>query len=180
MILTYLAGIMALFFAMNIGASGAAASISVAYGSGAIASRKKALWLCGIAIFLGAVIGGSEVAETIGSGIIPQNLLTAKVVLIILSSAALSLFLANLLGIPLSTSEITVGSIVGVGIAFQALYIKNILIIAAFWVIVPVVAFTIAFLLGKLITASEQKISAVKRKKGTKNTCCFCHHCRIS
>ena len=43
MILTYLAGIMALFFAMNIGASGAAASISVAYGSGAIASRKKAL-----------------------------------------------------------------------------------------------------------------------------------------
>ena len=43
MILTYLAGIVALFFAMNIGASGAAASISVAYGSGAIASRKKAL-----------------------------------------------------------------------------------------------------------------------------------------
>ncbi len=154
MILTYLAGIVALFFAMNIGASGAAASISVAYGSGAIASRKKALLLCGIAIFLGAVIGGSEVAKTIGSGIIPQNLLTAKVVLIILSSAALSLFIANLIGIPLSTSEITVGSIVGVGIAQQALYINNILVIAAFWVIVPVVAFTIAFLLGKVITRS--------------------------
>ena len=88
MILTYLAGIVALFFAMNIGASGAAASISVAYGSGAIKNRKKALILCGIAIFLGAVIGGSEVAKTIGSGIIPQNLLNAQVVLIILSSAA--------------------------------------------------------------------------------------------
>ena len=51
MILTYLAGIVALFFAMNIGASGAAASISVAYGSGAIESRKKALiimWNCHI------------------------------------------------------------------------------------------------------------------------------------
>lgn len=165
MILTYIAGIVALFLAMNIGASGAAASISIAYGSGAIATRKKALWLCGIAIFLGAVIGGSEVADTIGSGIIPQNLLTAKVVLIILSSAALSLFLANLLGIPLSTSEITVGSIVGVGIAQQALYVKNILVIAAFWVIVPVVAFTIAFLMGKLIAIVNQKYPKLREQK---------------
>ena len=168
MIMTYLAGIVALFFAMNIGASGAAASISVAYGSGAIASRKKALVLCGIAIFLGAVIGGSEVAKTIGSGIIPQDLLTAKVVLIILSAAAISLFIANLLGIPLSTSEITVGSIVGVGIAQQALYINNILIIAAFWVIVPVVAFTMAFIFGKIITKVERKYPQLQEKKAQK------------
>ena len=167
MILTYLAGIVALFFAMNIGASGAAASISVAYGSGAIASRKKALLLCGIAIFLGAVIGGSEVAKTIGSGIIPETLLNAKVVLIILSSAALSLFIANLLGIPLSTSEITVGSIVGVGISQQALYVNNIVIIA-FWVIVPVVAFTVAFLLGKVITRVEKKYPQLHEKKAQK------------
>nr|WP_295971299.1 inorganic phosphate transporter [uncultured Bacillus sp.] len=165
MILMYLAGIVALFFAMNIGASGAAASISVAYGSGAIQSRKRALLLCGIAIFLGAVIGGREVAETIGSGIIPQSLLTAKVVLIILSSAALSLFFANLLGIPLSTSEITVGSIVGVGIALKALYVKNIFVIAAFWVIVPVVAFTIAFLLGKLIAKVNKKFPQLRKKR---------------
>ena len=168
MILTYLAGIVALFFAMNIGASGAAASISVAYGSGAIKSRRNALILCGIAIFLGAVIGGSEVAKTIGSGIIPQNLLTAQVVLIILSSAALSLVIANLLGIPLSTSEITVGSIVGVGIAQQALYINNILVIAAFWVIVPLVAFTIAFILGKVITKVEHKYPQLQQKKAQK------------
>lgn len=165
MILIYIAGIMALFFAMNIGASGAASSISIAYGSGAISSRKKALFLCGSAIFLGAVIGGSEVAETIGSGIIPQDLLSAKVVLIILSSAALSLFVANLLGIPLSTSEITVGSIVGVGIAFKALYVKNILVIASFWVIVPVVAFTIAFSLGKLIVKVNESYPQLKEKK---------------
>src|SRR4051794_16042947 len=168
MILTYLAGIMALFLAMNIGASGAAASISVAYGSGAISSRKKALLLCGVAIFLGAVIGGSEVVKTIGSGIIPETLLTAKVVLIILSSAALSLFIANLIGIPLSTSEITVGSIVGVGIAQQALYISNILVIAAFWVIVPVVAFTIAYILGKVITRMEDKYPQLQGKKAQK------------
>jgi len=166
--LTYIAAIVALFFAMNIGASGAAASISVAYGSGAIKKRKNALIICGIAIFLGAVIGGSEVAETIGSGIIPSDLLNAQVVLIILSSAAISLFIANLLGIPLSTSEITVGSIVGVGIAQQALFIDNILVIASFWVIVPVVGFTMAFLLGKVITNVNRKYPQLKEKKAQK------------
>jgi sulfate permease len=165
MIITYLAGIVALFFAMNIGASGAAASVSVAYGSGAIRNRKRALLLCAIAILLGAVIGGGEVADTIGTGIIPQHLLTAKVVLIILVSAAISLFIANLLGIPLSTSEITVGSVVGVGIAQQALYVSNIMIIVSFWVIVPIVGFTLAFLLGKVITKLDKRFPNLKHKK---------------
>ncbi len=165
MILTYLAGVVALFFAMNIGASGAAASVSVAYGSGAISSRKKALLLCGTAIFLGAVIGGSEVTKTIGSNIIPQSLLTAKVVLIILSSAALSLFIANLIGIPLSTSEITVGSVVGVGVANKALFIDNILVIASFWVIIPAIAFVIAIILGKLIKRIEKRYPVISSQK---------------
>ncbi|WP_428908303.1 anion permease [Niallia sp. Krafla_26] len=165
MIITYFAGLVALFFAMNIGASGAAAAVSVAYGSGAIKTRRRALFLCAIAIFLGAVIGGSEVVETIGTGIIPQTLLTAKVVLIILVSAAISLFIANLLGIPLSTSEITVGAVVGVGIAEQALYVNNILWIASFWVIIPVVGFTLAFIFGKLITLLNHKYPQLKEKK---------------
>ncbi|WP_338469448.1 anion permease [Niallia sp. XMNu-256] len=165
MIITYIAGIVALFFAMNIGASGAAAAMSVAYGSGAIQSRKKALLLCAIAILLGAVIGGSEVAKTIGTGIIPQALLTAKVVLIILVSAAISLFIANLLGIPLSTSEITVGAVVGVGIAEQALFVNNILVIVSFWVIVPVVGFTLAFIFGKIIAIVNKKYPQLKEKK---------------
>lgn len=157
MTIIYFAGAVALFFAMNIGASGAAASVGVAYGSGAIRSKKKALLLCGIAIFAGAVIGGSEVTKTIGSNIVPQSILSAKVVLIILSSAAISLFVANLIAIPLSTSEITVGSVVGVGIAYQALFINNVLVIVSFWIIVPAVAFVIAGALGKLIKKLEKR-----------------------
>lgn len=165
MIITYLAGIISLFFAMNIGASGAAASVSVAYGSGAIKSRKRALLLCAIAILAGAVIGGSEVVKTIGTGIIPQTLLTAKVALIILSSAAISLFIANILGIPLSTSEITVGAVVGVGIAEQALYVNNILVIVSFWFIVPILGFTLAFIFGKIISLIDKKFPELKEKK---------------
>jgi len=166
--LTYAALLIALFFALNIGASGAAASISVAYGSGAIASQKKALLLCGIAIFAGAVIGGSEVVKTIGTGIIPQSLLSEKIVLIILFSAALSLFIANLLGIPLSTSEITVGSVVGVGVAYQALYINNILVIVSFWIVIPAIAFILAVTVGTVIIKLEKRYPILNQAKAQK------------
>lgn len=165
MILTYAALIIALFFALNIGASGAAASISVAYGSGAIARKRNALLLCGAAIIAGAVIGGSEVVKTVGTGIIPQTILSEKIVLIILSSAALSLFIANLLGIPLSTSEITVGAVVGVGVAYKTLYINNILIIVSFWIIIPAIAFIIAITAGKLILKLEKKYPFLKQAR---------------
>ena len=119
--LEYVAIAISLFFAMNIGASGAAASMGVAYGAGAIKKAWQALLICSVGVFSGAVLGGGEVVKTISSGIMPQEYITVKVVIIILISATSSLFLANLLGIPLSTSEVTVGAVVGVGIAYKVL-----------------------------------------------------------
>lgn len=139
------------FFAMNIGASGAAASMGVAYGAGAITRPRNALILCSIGVILGAVIGGGEVVKTISEGIIPSSLITIKIVVIILFSATFSLFLANLLGIPLSTSEVTVGSVVGVGIAHQVLYVNNLLWIVMFWILIPIVAFGIAYFVIKML-----------------------------
>jgi sulfate permease len=151
--LEIIAIVISFFFAMNIGASGAAASMGVAYGSGAILRPRNALILCGIGVLLGAVIGGGEVVKTISSGIIPSSLISIKIVVIILFSATFSLFLANLLGIPLSTSEVTVGAVVGVGIAYQTLYVNNLLWIVLFWIIVPIIAFGIAFLFIKVFHA---------------------------
>jgi sulfate permease len=151
MITTWVAMAIALVFAMNIGASGAAASMGVAYGSGAITHKKAALVIVAIGVFLGAYLGGGEVVKTLGSGIIPSNLLTVHLVIIILLAATITLFGSNLMGIPLSTSEVTVGSVVGVGIAYQVLYVKSILVIVAFWIAIPVVAFVIAWGMGYLI-----------------------------
>ncbi|TYR78744.1 inorganic phosphate transporter [Priestia megaterium] len=149
--LVYIAFAIALFFAMNIGASGAAAAMGVSYGSGAVRHRKLALAICAFGILLGAIVGGGEVVKTIGSGIVPEKILTVELVIIILASATSSLFFANLIGIPLSTSEVTVGSVVGVGIAYQSIYLQKLLVIMSFWVIVPVVSFLIAFLFGWLL-----------------------------
>ena len=81
----------------------------------------------------------------------PQEYITVKVVIIILISATSSLFFANLLGIPLSTSEVTVGAVVGVGIAYKVLFVNSLLVIISFWVIVPLVAFVIALVCGKFL-----------------------------
>lgn len=146
-----------LFFAMNIGASGAAASMGVAYGSGAITKARYALLLCGVGVLLGAVIGGGEVVKTISSGIVPERLMSIEVVIIILFSATCSLFLANLIGIPLSTSEVTVGAVVGVGIAYKLLFVKSLLWIVMFWMITPIVAFLSSILFIKLFYKFQGK-----------------------
>ncbi|MBD8071451.1 anion permease [Bacillus sp. PS06] len=155
--MTYVAIAVALFFAMNIGASGTAASMGAPYGSGAIKNKRLALILVAISAFLGAVLGGGEVVKTIGSGIIPSDILTVNVVVIILVGATFTLFLSNLIGIPLSTSEVTVGSIVGVGAAYHAVYTSKLIIIISFWVIIPIASFLITYIFGKIINYMEKK-----------------------
>ncbi|WP_152655426.1 inorganic phosphate transporter [Oceanobacillus sp. CFH 90083] len=154
--LVAVAFIIALFFAMNIGASGTAASMGPAYGSGAITKKRMAMLLVSIFALLGALSGG-EVVRTIGKGIIPEGVLDVEIVIIVLASACLTLFIANLLGIPLSTSEVVVGAIVGAGIAYQALLFDQLLIIVAFWMITPFTAFLIGLVLGKWIRYAENR-----------------------
>jgi sulfate permease len=155
--LVWTAWIVSFFFAMNIGASGAAATMGAAYGSGAIKQKRLALLLCAMAIFLGSLSGG-EVVKTIGSGIIPSSILATDIVVIILVAATISLFAANIMGIPLSTSEITVGAVVGAGIAYQSVYVGKLLWIVSFWVITPFVAFSLAFLIGKWLNARRKSL----------------------
>jgi sulfate permease len=60
--------------------------------------------------------------------------------------------LANLLKIPQSTSQVTVGAIVGAGIFFRCLYLKTIFLkILPLWVILPLLAYLFTFLLYKKI-----------------------------
>ncbi|MED4726962.1 inorganic phosphate transporter [Aneurinibacillus migulanus] len=157
MMLSYVAIAVALFFAMNIGASGTAASMGAAYGAGAIHNRRAAMLIVAIAALLGAVLGGGEVVKTIGNGIIPSSVLSVETVIVILFSATFTLFLANLMGIPLSTSEVTVGSIIGVGLAYKSLFASKLMVILSFWIIVPLISFGVAYVLGLAIKRAERK-----------------------
>jgi sulfate permease len=140
--------IAALAFAVNIGASGAAATMSQVYGSGAL-TKRLALLAVALFVILGAYFSGSEVVQTIGKGLIVGKVLTLEAALVILLCALAPLFLANRLGVPLSTSEVTVGSVVGVALALGGLNTGKLGIILLSWTALPVVAFAIAAVLQK-------------------------------
>ena len=165
MLLLILACTIGFFFAMNIGASGAAASMGIAYGSGAIKKRRFALLICAAGVMLGASLGGGEVVKTLGSKIIPQDMITVKISIILLASATLTLFAANLLGIPLSTSEVTVGSIVGVGIAFKKVYVTTLLKIVSYWLLFPLIALLLAFLANAVLKRHKHSLEFLQRGK---------------
>ncbi|MFD1677838.1 inorganic phosphate transporter [Alicyclobacillus fodiniaquatilis] len=156
------AWIIALFFAANIGASGTAASMGSAYGAGAIKRKWLALVLVAVAAFMGAIIGGGSVVKTISGGIVPSHLITTEVTVIILASACATLFCANLIGVPLSTSEVTVGAVVGAGLALGHVYAGKVLFIVIVWLVMPFIAMAIGLLLGRVVRLIEPKCVGVK------------------
>ncbi|WP_185955945.1 inorganic phosphate transporter [Melghirimyces algeriensis] len=166
MMLICVSFLIASFFAMNIGAGGAAATMGVAYGAGAVRSRKVALWISGVGVFLGATLGGDEVAKTISGEIIPDSMLTPHLAVIILASACTSLFIANRLGLPLSTSEVTVGSVVGAGIALHNVFWSNLVLIVALWILIPVTACGLAWITGRVIAVMKPRFEHFHWWKG--------------
>jgi len=143
--------IVSIIFALNIGASGIAPSFACVYGSKFIGRDKAVLFFSGFAI-LGAVILGRNVAVTLGGRLVPQEFITLPVALIIIVSASFSLIIANLLKIPQSTSQVTVGALIGVGAYFNALSLRVLFLrIFAMWIILPLAAFFVSLFLYKII-----------------------------
>ncbi len=143
--------LIALFLAINMGGSGTAPSFSAAYGANLI-PRSLIPGLFGIMVFAGAIIAGKGVALTIGKGILPAESMTITITSIILLSVALSLLLANLLGIPQSTSQSTIFSLSGVAVYFDVLQTDKLFLeIIPTWFILPVIAFFLTYFAGKYI-----------------------------
>jgi len=143
--------IVAIFLAINMGGSGTAPSFSAAYGANII--RKGLIpGLFGSMVFIGAIVGGKETAKTVGQGLLQPEMMTFTMVSITLFSVAISLLIANLFGIPQSTSQSTVLAVIAPAIYFNALN-KNKLFfeILPTWFIMPVISFILAFLIGKYI-----------------------------
>ncbi|MDX8047415.1 inorganic phosphate transporter [Gracilibacillus sp. S3-1-1] len=157
--LVVIAILAACLFAFNIGASGSAASMSITYGTKVIKRKKYALIIAGLGALAGAVLGGQHVTNTLGKGIIPEQIFDIHVACIILLVAGFTLLITNYIGIPLSTSEVTVGAIVGVGLSFQQLNVQTVLFIISFWLIIPVVAFLITLIFEKIRKKVQKKMT---------------------
>ncbi len=143
--------IIAMFLAMTMGGSGTAPAFSAAYGANVI--RKSLIpGLFGIMVFLGALVAGKGTATTVGKGLLNPELMSFTVVSIILFSVAIALLIANIAGIPQSTSQATVLAVVAPALYFGEFNSHKLLTeIIPTWFILPIVSFIISYLLGKYI-----------------------------
>lgn len=143
--------LLAMFLAINMGGSGTAPAFSAAYGANVI-KRSVIPGLFGIMVLAGALIAGKEVSLTLGDGMLEQSFFTPFVTSVILLAVGLSLLLANLLGVPQSTSQSTVLSIAGAATALEGLNSTKLFYeIIPTWVILPVIAFVIMWILSNLV-----------------------------
>ncbi len=144
-----------IFFAINMGASGLGVSFAPSVGSNLI-KKNKAVIIFTVFVFLGSLFAGGRVARTLSRGIIPAELIDINTVLIILSSACISLFLSNMLKIPQSTSIATVSSLVGAGIYFRSLNTYKVAYLVAVWIVVSIASYFTTYFIAKMIYPPKQ------------------------
>ena len=174
-VLLVLAVIFGLFMAWGVGANDVANAMGTSVGSGAI-TIKQAIMIAVVFEFAGAVLAGGEVTATIRKGILDAALFTNEPHLLVygmlasLLAAAVWLLIASSLGWPVSTTHSIVGAIVGfgaVGVGVDAVAWGKVGKIAASWVVSPVLAGSIAFVLFKslqnLIIDTDNPFENAKR-----------------
>ena len=158
-ILLILAIIFGVFMAWGVGANDVANAMGTSVGSGAI-TLKQAIIIAMIFEFAGAYLAGGEVTATIRKGIIDPLTLqgTPEYLVYGMLSALLAagtwLLIASIVGWPVSTTHSIVGAIVGfaaVAISVDAVNWSKVSTIAASWVVSPVLAGTVSYMLFKSV-----------------------------
>ena len=170
------ASAIAFYMAWSIGANDVANSMATAVGAKAITHRQAVL-IAGVLVFLGAVLVGPHVAQTIKSEIIKVESIQSihsNLVLILgfisaLLAAAIWSTLSTWKEMPISTTHSIIGALMGFGIIVGGVSSVNWLKIgsvAASWILSPVVGCIITFfvfkIIVKLIFAKEEPVSAAK------------------
>jgi PiT family inorganic phosphate transporter len=125
----------------SIGANDAANSLGTAVGS-RVRTLRQAIILISVFGFLGALLQGSYVVKTIGTGIVPMNELdktSAKYLALVTSFSACSwVVLATYWKMPISTSHSIVGAVAGAGLAIGApIKWKALVDIFVCWIFTP-------------------------------------------
>jgi len=143
------------FMAWGIGANDVANAMGTSVGARALTLWQAVLVAC-VFEFAGAYLAGGEVTSTIRKGIIDAGVMSDNPELLVygmiasLLAAGIWLLIASYFGWPVSTTHSIVGAIVGfaaVGIGIDAVAWGKVGSIVASWVISPVIAGTVSFLL---------------------------------
>lgn len=174
-LLLILACLFAFFMAWGIGANDVANAMGTSVGSKAL-TLKNAIIIAVIFEFAGAILAGGEVTATIRKGILDPALISDQPELLVfgmmssLLAAGVWLLIASIKGWPVSTTHSIVGALVGfaaVGISVDAVNWGKIGTIVSSWVVSPLLAGSISFVLfmsvHKLVLNSENPFRNAKK-----------------
>jgi len=142
--------LISIFIAFAIGANDE--TFATVHGSRTL-MMKEILILTTILAILGAFFLGRGVSETVGKDLLNIEI-TDAIALTILISTAIWLIISSVLGIPISTTHSTIGSIMGVGVliaGFGGVNWLKILEMSFWWLLSPVIGYFVSFLVYKLI-----------------------------
>ncbi|MES1924032.1 inorganic phosphate transporter [Salinisphaera sp. T31B1] len=157
--LLILACIFGFFMAWGIGANDVANAMGTSVGSGAI-TIWQAVIIAGIFEFLGAWLAGGQVTQTISKGLIHPELFADQPHLLVIGmlaallGAGTFLLVTSLRGMPVSTGQSIIGGIMGfalVSLGADPINWGEIVKIVASWIVSPIIAGLIAFLLFESI-----------------------------
>ncbi|CAM4178956.1 inorganic phosphate transporter [Vreelandella rituensis] len=170
-----LACLFGFFMAWGVGANDVANAMGTSVGSKAI-TIKQAIIIAVVFEFLGAWLAGGAVTDTVRKGIVDPALLKDDPQLLVygmlaaLLAAATWLLIASMKGWPVSTTHSIVGAIVGfalVGLGAHTIDWGGVSMIAASWVVSPLLAGSLGFILFKsvhhLIFENHDPFAAAKR-----------------
>jgi phosphate/sulfate permease len=157
-ILLIIALVFGFYAAWNIGANDVANAMGTSVGSGALTLR-RAVILAAIFEFLGAVLFGSNVSETLQKGIVNPDFFSDRPyelvngMLASLLATGLWLQLASYFGWPVSTTHTIVGAILGFGVIveIQSVEWNSVLSIACSWIVSPLLGGAAAYLIFSLL-----------------------------
>ncbi|MBY8989759.1 MAG: anion permease [Candidatus Lokiarchaeota archaeon] len=154
--------VISILIAIAIGANDE--SFASIYGS-RILNMKQILILATIFAILGALLLGEGVAKSVGGDILLTDNFAASVdqnavVLTILISTTIWLIVASALGLPISTTHATIGSIMGLGLLLgggNGVDWNTILGMSMWWLLSPVVGFVVTYLVVKILNRHKVK-----------------------
>ncbi len=170
-----LAALFGLFMAWGIGANDVANAMGTSVGSRAV-TIKQAIVIAAVFEFAGAFLAGGEVTSTIRKGIVDTTAFAGSPELLVygmlaaLLAAGVWLLIASHFGWPVSTTHSIVGAVVGfaaVGVGVEVVKWDKIGSIVMSWVVSPLLAGTIAYLLfmsvQRLILDTVEPLRNAKR-----------------
>jgi len=163
-----------LFFGWTIGSHYTGAVMGTAYGA-KILNIRSATILIAIFALLGATFQSHEVIKTVGTGVIPAEYMNPFRAMIMMLTAALVTAVNTWLKLPISTAQLAVFSIVGVGLAVNApiAWGNTMLPLAIAWVATPISGLILGFIGTKVIGSLTTKTVEKFKKYILVVTCCY-------